>query len=1184
MPIYLGCEYEAVFLSTAEPTEADGRSKNHSRSPCAQQVFNTVITRAKSLVVCAGNPLLLMTTEKFMDNEAFCWKEYIKRCLLNKTFYFPPELIPVTKEYTDGLLREIFTPSSKAAQSLRINGDKILESLNNEFRKFYGNRRLYFNYAEGKYEIGNKVSRKMLSRDTTAYHHELKGCTIQIKSRNLAIAYTKSDSITIKGFNNRRGAFDGDTVDVAVLEGNCGRVVRVVESNHCETFVCRADPSNVVVFTPVNDEIVPKFNNIPWISKGMLLNSPDCHDLFQLQGKHISIFNEKTLLNKSMPRIKQLIPHSDAPNLLFVIKFIKWGVKFQNALGAVIEALPVTTNPFFTEQIFQIIHNLPPENTFESFHKNGSIESYHKSHSIMDESLVCYNSAFTIDPPSAEILDDAISLEPCKNSKEGVFELAVLITSVSEDITDDMITYAEQRGVSIYTKTKCKPMLPFDYCEQFSLKQGQLRKVIAIKANVVIRDGNISLSNVLHERAQVISQLQLDYEKAQQILNGNVNNAAAQLYDKKNVMCLKEQLSHLLKIAQHLRVERLGSRGYYYDCNDDESKWWQSHLIVKELMIWANRYIAQHVLGHCPNIAILRIQHPPTNDEMLSLQAKYGHIFSMEEIWPIRELANELIVPLATLENLKALGKSAIEDHSAKVEFLYTLFNCQLYPQLAAVDKQQRKIFRTAQYVCSDPQFSDNEYLHYSLGCDPYTHFTSPLRRYCDLVMQTILLNGAGSYTPKEIREIYKNLNLKTRSGAHYERNMEGVTLVRNIEVDMKQSQAFVINTGNEFELYFPPTQYKCIKSKHTSFTLSNLQCTNGKWLVVSGSLQRKNIFKEVAEFKRVFQIDVTRSLIKVNWEQKSDCESITATTFTSSVTNGHKKQMQYFEANVVSHVIKLSWRSAHECVVSPTETNIRDFLNDLAAVNEHAPCCRIDECDKTFCDSSVIVYKVHKLIKEFNSVKVWLGRSVSDVMPTPRVCLIEVTPTITICVQHNISPAQCFSDVWLTSALRKTYYSMNQYVDMWNKVLLAEAVNDITSEKAIFMIRNVTLDWGELDAIDDGIDDMHYTPKDLVTFKIPEESDITYFIEIEVGCCICARFCQKDLPNAVYHFVVNKVGTGNDDSSSNSSEGIEVRLKAVGNASCHLSPKFKSSIKDPGQVCDLQIIQTPVSFRYVSG
>ena len=53
-----------MFLSTTEPTTTEGESKNPTKSPCNQYVFNTAITRAQSLVVCVGNPFLLMKIEE----------------------------------------------------------------------------------------------------------------------------------------------------------------------------------------------------------------------------------------------------------------------------------------------------------------------------------------------------------------------------------------------------------------------------------------------------------------------------------------------------------------------------------------------------------------------------------------------------------------------------------------------------------------------------------------------------------------------------------------------------------------------------------------------------------------------------------------------------------------------------------------------------------------------------------------------------------------------------------------------------------------------------------------------------------------------------------------------------------------------------------------------------------------
>lgn len=73
-----GREFRAVFLSTAEPATPEGKTKNPTKSPCSQYVFNTAITRSKSLVVCAGNPFLLMKMEQHMDNECLCWRDYIR--------------------------------------------------------------------------------------------------------------------------------------------------------------------------------------------------------------------------------------------------------------------------------------------------------------------------------------------------------------------------------------------------------------------------------------------------------------------------------------------------------------------------------------------------------------------------------------------------------------------------------------------------------------------------------------------------------------------------------------------------------------------------------------------------------------------------------------------------------------------------------------------------------------------------------------------------------------------------------------------------------------------------------------------------------------------------------------------------------------------------------------------------
>ena len=86
---FVGQEYSLLLISTSESLESSGRPFDQLKSFCHPAVFNTAITRAKSLVVAVGNPLVLMMSEATMDETKWCWREFITRCWHNKSFVFP---------------------------------------------------------------------------------------------------------------------------------------------------------------------------------------------------------------------------------------------------------------------------------------------------------------------------------------------------------------------------------------------------------------------------------------------------------------------------------------------------------------------------------------------------------------------------------------------------------------------------------------------------------------------------------------------------------------------------------------------------------------------------------------------------------------------------------------------------------------------------------------------------------------------------------------------------------------------------------------------------------------------------------------------------------------------------------------------------------------------------------------
>lgn len=99
---HLGRESQAVFLSTTEPTHVDGSSRNPTRSLCEPYVFNTAITRARSLIVSTGNPFLLLKMEEQMIHQygsrGYCWSTYLKLCLEHNTLRFYEGISPEQQE------------------------------------------------------------------------------------------------------------------------------------------------------------------------------------------------------------------------------------------------------------------------------------------------------------------------------------------------------------------------------------------------------------------------------------------------------------------------------------------------------------------------------------------------------------------------------------------------------------------------------------------------------------------------------------------------------------------------------------------------------------------------------------------------------------------------------------------------------------------------------------------------------------------------------------------------------------------------------------------------------------------------------------------------------------------------------------------------------------------------------
>ena len=1252
--MHVGCEYEAIFLSTAEPTTRGGKSKNPTKTPCSQYVFNTALTRAKSLVVCAGNPFLLMTIEESMGNECSCWKEYIRRCILSKTFVVPSNLQHTSSNPIKVLQEMIFKTSINSSVHISTK-DSILKSFQQALKSVpqykYSKLQIIQEQSDSKWDIidqNDSIVNTTENDDSEESEGQKEGvfdCELQIKNYRSAIAIPLDQSkepVVINGFNNRKGAFNNDIVQVEVTTftfvdhsskdvtvKRSGKVVKVIEEQHPTRYVCHADQYGFINFYPL-DKTAPVIVNLPKISWKLLRDGNRQGNMEEMERErkvsrkdqssvvhdYVTVFREDSLSvshdDPKLPRIKELIPLELSQSLLFVVEVLGWDPKYRKALGAVIEAVPRTSNLFFTNRLLSLVYGIHEED--EEVHAslqppaNETNELHH------------YNQAFTIDPPLSKDLDDAISLTPLP--EDGNYELAVLIANVAKHIKENhpLDKKAKQRGTSVYGAEqrgasviqRVHHMFPSSITSQLSLDYLKKRHVLCLPATVVIEEGEVtSVVSGNPNEAIVTSQVRFTYESAKKVMHNeevdDVTRRQVEAFDdetrrqveafdanSRSSLLMADTLNLLYKIAMYLRIKRLGDAGYCYDRSEEgEEGNWQTHLLIEEFMIFCNAAIAKYLHERILQQSALFLAQLPSLDEerhdFVTQNQKYlQHSLSLNNY--LNDFSNEaapIIMPNTTLHLL--IDACSKRDH---IQLASILCNNKLYPQLAMAEAMSRLINRKASYIVVE---SGNEHLcaghpHSGLSLPAYTHFTSPIRRYADLVVQRLvisLIEGRPIAENSEINDkLCSQLNVKNKAAKDYERADNKACITRSCEGSLERAEAFVTKsskkTNDSFELSFTSNHYQCIHGQDTSFSISDLNSHHKTedaivWKIISISL-----CQSFSLFSHPDVIDMPSASLKA-----PHC-SIAAKMYqyTQGLEEG-TPQLHYSNANfsVRDKAITISpelWKVTHQYLKCQNEENFEKVKNLILQLQQ----CETSQSEpmlKKDQKSIALAYEIQRPFAANDIVTVWLGKSLKECLPVPAIQLIEIAPTVRVCLQHNKNASLCFSDIQLQNAsLSTAYHSMEQYVQLWSKVFIAESVYDSVRAKNLIFIRHAPLKWNGFIRVDNCVDDPYYLPKDEVSLVIPPKNqDSLDFISVKSGDFLCVRYEISDNLNAVYHFVVTSVEPEKKKKRNRKNiENIVIRMYPEGDHSCRVTEIMYQELKKGNQCCEIQIIPMLDSFQ----
>lgn len=331
---------------------------------------------------------------------------------------------------------------------------------------------------------------------------------------------------------------------------------------------------------------------------------------------------------------------------------------------------------------------------------------------------------FTIDPEDAKDFDDALSFKPLEN---GNFEVGVHIADVSHYVTpgSDIDKEARDRGTSVYLADRTVPMLPEKQCNRLcSLRPNEEKLCFSAVFEITPR---AAIRKKWFGRTVIKSNFRLTYEQAQDIIEGIAENPDTELQTAITVL---NKLAGILKGKRRkagaidfsrpemkVLCDETGRPIDVYQKISKEANW-----LIEEFMLLANRSVAEFVAATGKTF-VYRVHDVPNPEKLESL----------------RHFAKSLGYKMnGELEGKKAAG--AISD---------LLDKATGKPEAAAFKDIALRSMAKAKY-------STENIGHYGLAFADYTHFTSPIRRYPDLMVHRLLalyLDNAKS----QDREFYES-------------------------------------------------------------------------------------------------------------------------------------------------------------------------------------------------------------------------------------------------------------------------------------------------------------------------------------------------------------------------------------------------------------------------------------------
>ena len=363
---------------------------------------------------------------------------------------------------------------------------------------------------------------------------------------------------------------------------------------------------------------------------------------------------------------------------------------------------------------------------------------------------------FTIDPADAKDFDDALSYRQLEN---GHTEVGVHIADVSYYVKPGSAIDREayERGTSVYLVDRTIPMLPEKLCNEVcSLRQDEEKLCFSV---VMEMDAKGKVHKTWMGKTVIRSNRRMAYEEAQEIIENSkfkiqnsgdpVATAVLKLHGIATVLRNQRYKSGAINFESQEVKFQLDDNAKPIGVYIKESK--EANWLIEEFMLLANRTVAEYIgkpnsqksktkNQNSPKTFVYRVHDEPNPEKLntfVEFVAKLGFSIKTGSRKALAESYNRLF------ENIAGRG----EEHMVDTIAIRTM---------------------------SKAYYSTDNIGHYGLAFPYYTHFTSPIRRYPDLMVHRLLeryLEGGSSVNKEEYEEYCKHSSIMEKKAADAERS-----------------------------------------------------------------------------------------------------------------------------------------------------------------------------------------------------------------------------------------------------------------------------------------------------------------------------------------------------------------------------------------------------------------------------